>query len=239
MGICAGALEATFGPSQRLRRCARSHFEATLKSLWHTKALHRCARSHLGASKAPPRCARSHLGVSDPLPMCSRSHCARSTTLSGCVRSHSVRSKTLHRWKWKHCAGAFEVTVQSYCSRSLFEVSVSVSRHLETLHPAPLPSEHGYICVRSQVLTAPPPGEGYPLGSGFPTEIDDDFSKESLLRSSSREIPLWRSPGGRIPYSKQSFPQGIHMPHSVLDENIMKTIGSPNRFICRGSGGCS
>ena len=70
----------------------------------------------------------------------------------------------------------------------------------------------------------PPPGEGYPLGSGFLTEIDD-FSKESLLRSSSREIPLWRSPGGRIPYSKQSFPQGIRMPHSVLDENIMKTIG--------------
>ena len=53
----------------------------------------------------------------------------------------------------------------------------------------------------------------------------DDFSKESLLRSSSREIPLWRSSGGRTPYSKQYFPQGIRMPHSVLDKIIMKTIG--------------
>ena len=70
---------------------------------------------------------------------------------------------------------------------------------------------------------APPHGMGLP-GSGFLMQIDD-FSKESLLRSSSREIPLWRSPGGRTPYSKQSFPQGIRMPHSVLDENIMKTIG--------------
>ena len=65
---------------------------------------------------------------------------------------------------------------------------------------------------------------GVSLGSGFLKQIDD-FSKESLLWSSSREIPLRRSPGGRTPYSKQAFPQGIRMPHSVLHENIMKTIG--------------
>ena len=64
-----------------------------------------------------------------------------------------------------------------------------------------------------------PPWEGS-LGGGFPTQIDD-FSKESLLRSLPREIVLWRSPGGRIPHSKQHFPPGIC---SLLDENIVKTI---------------
>ena len=83
----------------------------------------------------------------------------------------------------------------------------------------------GYdIWARSQVLTAPPLRGGVSLGRGFLTQMDD-FSKESLPRSSSREIPLWRSSGGRTPYSKQYFPQGIRMPHSVLDENIVKTIG--------------
>ena len=69
-----------------------------------------------------------------------------------------------------------------------------------------------------------PPRGGVSLGRGFLTQMDD-FSKESLLRSSSREIPLWRSSGGRTPYSKQYFPQGICMPHSVLDGNIVKTTG--------------
>ena len=151
------------GRLKTLRRCARSHLEATLvpledcagaleatlKSLWRAKALHRCARSHLGASKAPPRCARSHFGASETLRRCSRSRCARSNTLRGCIRRHAVCSKTLRRWK--HCAGAFEVTVRSYCSRSLFEVSVSVSLHLEPLHPAPLHSEHGYARVHTSI----------------------------------------------------------------------------------------
>ena len=50
-------------------------------------------------------------------------------------------------------------------------------------------------------LWAPPPnGMGVFPGRGFLTQIND-FSKESLSRSSSREIPLWKSSGGRIPYS--------------------------------------
>ena len=53
-------------------------------------------------------------------------------------------------------------------------------------------------------LAPPPRGEGW---VGFLTQIDD-FSKESLLRSSSREIPLWRKPGGWTPYSKYIFLKG-------------------------------
>ena len=38
------------------------------------------------------------------------------------------------------------------------------------------------------------------LGRGFLTKIAD-FSEDSLLRSSSRDILLWRGSGQRIPYS--------------------------------------
>jgi hypothetical protein len=72
-------------------------------------------------------------------------------------------------------------------------------------------------------LTPPsPPVMWTPPGSGFPIKIND-FSKDSLLRSSCRDILPWRSSRERIPHSSWWFPYGFLTPEIVLGENVSKT----------------
>ena len=70
----------------------------------------------------------------------------------------------------------------------------------------------------------PPPGEGYPWGMDSFLKLMISVRNPCYGAPPERDSPL-EEPWMVDSLLKAHFPQGVRMPHSVLDENIVKTIG--------------
>jgi len=77
-----------------------------------------------------------------------------------------------------------------------------------------VPSSDGY----------PPPGEGYPWGMDSFLKLMISTRNPCYGAPPERDSPL-EEPWMVDSSLKAHFPQGVRMPHTVLDENIVKTIG--------------
>ena len=111
-------------------------------------------------------------------------------------------------------------------SGNILEITLMQYPYLHIQHTRVQVGVNQHICSRVQESWCPPPSADVmcPVtGRGNSQLKNYDFNRDSLLRSLSRNIVLWKGSRVRMPCSMWQFPCGMLIPQSVPNKNVNKT----------------